>query len=355
MMTKGIIAALGAAITFGISTPFAKLLVGDVPPVLLAGLLYLGAALGLGLWGAVRRVGSSDNTITGVRIQRADVPWLAGAVLFGGIAGPMLLMLGLSTTTGSAAALLLNLEGVFTALIAWMVFKEHTDRRIMLGMLLIVAAGMLLGAREGHGAVQNLIGPLAVTAACLCWAIDNNFTRKISACDAVTLANIKGVVAGSVNTSIAVMFLGTPLPSLQLIGGALIVGAAGYGISLVLFIVALRHLGTARTGAYFSSATFIGAATAVLLLHERQNLMFWVAALLIGIGLWLHLSERHAHAHTHDPGAHDHWHDHDELHQHEHAHDFSWDSRKAHSHSHLHKHLTHTHAHFPDMHHQHSH
>lgn len=352
-MTKGIFAALGAAMTFGISTPFAKLLVGEVPPVLLAGLLYLGAAIGLGLWGTVRRMVSSEHPNTGARLQKADLPWLAGVVLFGGIGGPLLLMVGLSTTTGSAAALLLNLEGVFTALIAWMVFKEHTDRRIMLGMLLIVAAGMLLGAREGSGAVQKIVGPLAVMAACLCWAIDNNFTRKLSGCDSVTLAGIKGAIAGSVNTGIAVMLLGTPLPSVSLIAGALIVGAAGYGLSLVLFIVALRHLGTARTGAYFSSATFIGAATAILLLHERPDVMFWAAAFLIGIGLWLHLSERHMHEHTHEAVGHDHLHDHDEHHQH--GHDFSWDSGKAHSHPHLHPHLMHSHVHFPDMHHQHSH
>lgn len=351
-MDKGIFAALGAALTFGISTPFAKLLTGNVTPVLLAGLLYLGAAFGLGLWAIIRRFSSSSDQSLQVRIPRADWPWLAGIILFGGIGGPLLLMIGLSSTTGSAAALLLNLEGVFTALLAWVVFREHTDRRIVLGMLLIVVAGVLISAREGGGAIQNTAGPLAIISACLCWAIDNNLTRKLSGCDSVTLAGIKGAVAGSVNTAIA-FALGASLPSTSLFAGALAVGALGYGLSLVLFVVALRHLGTARTGAYFSSATFIGAATAILLLHERPDLLFWIAALLIGIGLWLHLSERHAHEHLHEPTEHDHWHEHDEHHRH--AHDFQWDNGKAHSHRHQHERQVHSHPHFPDLHHQHSH
>jgi drug/metabolite transporter (DMT)-like permease len=267
------------------------------------------------------------------------------------VAGPVLLMVGLTLTPASSAALLLNLEGVLTALLAWFVFKENFDRRIFLGMAFIVLAGGILSwsERPDFGVPW---GPLAIVGACLCWGIDNNLTRKVSASDPVRIACLKGLAAGSANLAIA-LAMGHHLPGAATIGTAAAIGLGGYGISLVLFVLALRHLGTARAGAYFSSAPFAGAVIAMLFFGERPGLAFWLAAALMGIGLWLHLTESHAHHHVHEPLDHEHTHVHDEHHQH--AHDDGVDSAEPHSHRHTHASLAHSHAHYPDIHHRHSH
>jgi drug/metabolite transporter (DMT)-like permease len=353
-MNKGIAYALGAALLFGASTPFAKLLIGENAPVLVAGLLYAGSGIGLSAWLLLRQwtrpAGAPDSSLAA-----ADLPWLAGAVLAGGIAGPVLLMTGLRYTTASSASLLLNMEGVLTALLAWFVFREQFDRRIFIGMLLIILAGVLLswpGGTAGQTA-GSAWGPICVVAACLCWAIDNNLTRKVSASDAVQIAAIKGLVAGVVNLSVALLWMKVSLPSSTGLSMAGMVGFAGYGLSLVLFVLALRDLGTARTGAYFSAAPFVGAAISLLMLGERPDILFWVAAALMLAGIWLHLTERHAHLHTHDALKHTHPHRHDGHHRH--RHDFDWDGKEPHTHPHRHEVLTHTHAHFPDIHHRHTH
>ncbi|MHB1620300.1 MAG: DMT family transporter [Sulfuricella sp.] len=350
-MHKGVIYALLAAALFGASTPFSKILVGQIAPVTLAGLLYLGSGLGLLIWFTLRAMATGSKQATSARLTLPDLPWLGGAILAGGIAGPVLLMIGLTLTPASSASLLLNMEGVLTALLAWFVFKENFDRRIFFGMVLIVAAGILL-SWDQRPALGVPWGALAIVAACLCWAIDNNLTRRISAGDAVQIAGIKGLVAGSVNLSIA-LALGLPLPdaSTALIAG--VVGFGGYGLSLVLFVLALRHLGTARTGAYFSVAPFAGAAISLLMLGETPGLVFWLAAALMGAGIWLHLTEIHAHAHSHVLMSHAHGHSHDAHHQH--THDFPWDGKEPHSHPHQHEPLTHAHPHFPDIHHRHRH
>lgn len=350
-MHKGVVYALLAAALFGASTPFAKTLVGQMEPVMLAGLLYLGSGLGLLAWFAWRTVASGSKQAAGDRLTARDLPWLGGAILTGGIAGPVLLMLGLTLTPASSASLLLNMEGVLTALLAWFVFKENFDRRIFAGMGLIVVAGVLL-SWEQHPELGVPWGALAIVGACLCWAIDNNLTRKVSASDAVQIAGVKGLVAGSVNLSIA-LALGFSMPETRAAVGAGIVGFCGYGLSLVLFVLALRHLGTARTGAYFSAAPFVGAIVSLLMLGETPGTVFWIAAMFMGAGIWLHVTETHAHEHTHAPLSHAHKHSHDAHHQHEH--DFAWDGKEPHAHPHWHQPLTHAHVHFPDIHHQHRH
>jgi drug/metabolite transporter (DMT)-like permease len=349
---QGVTYALLAAVLFGASTPFAKTLVGQVAPVPLAGLLYLGSGTGLLFWylvrGLMRR--KTPQAETG-RLRQADLPWLAGAVASGGIAGPLLLMLGLTMTPASSASLLLNMEGVLTALLAWFVFHESFDRRIFAGMVLIVAAGVLLSWQE-RPALGVPWGALAIVAACLCWAIDNNLTRKISASDAVQIAGIKGLVAGSANLALG-LALGYQLPDKTTMLSAGIVGLCGYGLSLVMFVLALRHLGAARTGAYFSAAPFVGAAISLAMLSETPGVFFWIASALMGAGIWLHLTERHAHEHTHAPQLHTHPHRHDAHHQHEH--DFEWDGKEPHVHTHEHQTLRHVHPHYPDIHHRHKH
>ena len=346
-MNIAILHALVAAALFGASTPLAKSLVGELPPLLLAGLLYLGSGLGLTIVRLIR-----DRRWQPSGFTRAEWPWFLGAVFFGGILGPAALMFGLTTTSGSTASLLLNLEAVLTAVLAWVVFRENADRRIVLGMAVIVAGGVVLSWSGRTDASAGWTGPLAVAAACLCWAIDNNLTRKVSGSDALLIAAVKGLVAGGFNTALALM-LGASLPTANTVLLAMVVGLAGYGISLVSFVMALRGLGSARTGAYFSTAPFIGAAVAIIFFGETPSLAFWIAAALMALGVWLHLTESHGHDHLHEPMEHTHDHAHDEHHQH--VHDFAWDNAEPHAHPHQHARLRHIHAHFPDIHHRHPH
>lgn len=346
MNRAAMVYALASAALFGASTPLAKLLVGEVQPLALAGLLYLGSGIGLLGWFLLRRRGERATNLS-----RADLPWLAGAILAGGIVGPALLMYGLTRTDGATASLLLNLEAVLTASIAWIVFRENVDRRVFLGMVAIVAGGVVLSWDEMPRA-GGLAGPLLIAGACLAWAIDNNLTRRVSGGDAVTIAGLKGLVAGAANLSLA-LFQGASLPGTGILASAAAVGFFGYGISLVLFVVALRNLGTARTGAYFSVAPFFGAVLALLVLRESPSTAFWIAAALMALGVWLHLTERHEHEHLHEPMEHTHPHVHDEHHQH--GHGFAWQGDEPHAHPHAHRRMRHSHPHYPDLHHRHDH
>lgn len=345
--SPAIIAALGAAALFGASTPFAKALLGDVSPILLAGLLYLGSGVGLGVIRLLR-----DRVWHPPSLPASEWPWLLAAIACGGVLGPVLLMLGLARTSAASASLMLNLEAVLTAVLAWVVFRENTDRRIMLGMALIVAGGSILAWPRSTTSLVSGSGAWLIAGACLCWALDNNFTRKVSASDALFIAGLKGLIAGITNTGLALV-LGATLPSGFVLGEAMAVGLLGYGVSLVLFVLALRGLGSARTGAYFSTAPFIGALIAVLGFGEPTSPDLWLAAGLMGVGVWLHLTERHEHVHTHEPMTHAHRHEHDAHHQH--SHDFDWDSKEPHTHPHEHAPLTHSHPHYRDIHHRHRH
>jgi len=339
----GVMAALCAALLFGAGTPLAKQLLSGVDPWMLAGLLYLGSGLGLGAWRLLRRAAP-------VKLPLNQWLWLVGAILAGGVAGPVLLMFGLAHMPASGASLLLNAEGVFTALLAWFAFRENFDRRIALGMLAIVAGAVVL-SWPGEARFGEAWPSLAVLGACLAWAIDNNLTRKVALNDATWIAAVKGLSAGTVNLLLA-LWVGSVLPSAPALAGGLALGLAAYGISLALFVVGLRHLGTARTGAYFSVAPFFGALLAVVGLGEPVTTGLLVAGALMTMGVWLHLTEQHDHVHTHEPLEHEHDHEHDVHHAHPHA-----DEPAAVRHTHRHRHdpLTHTHVHFPDEHHRHSH
>ena len=343
---SAIASALLAACLFGASIPAAKVLAGEMSALWLAGLLYAGSGAGLTLWLVTRGI------VPGAQLGRTDIPWLAGAVLCGGVLGPVLLMLGLAATSATAGALLLNLEGVFTALLAWFVFRENFDRRIALGMGLIVAGGVLLSFAPDESQDIASIGALTIAVACLAWAVDNNLTRRISSGDPVQIAAIKGIAAGAANLALAAAS-GAAWPGVANAAAAAGVGLLGYGVSLALFVVALRELGAARTGAYFSTAPFVGVVIAVFVLGEIPSALFWVAALFMGAGVWLHVTERHEHMHAHEPMEHAHSHVHDEHHAHEH--EFDWDGSEPHAHAHRHGRLVHGHPHYPDIHHRHGH
>lgn len=350
--SPGILYALLAAVFFGASTPFAKTLIGEVHPVMLAGLLYLGSGVGLMTLWCLRHWGSrSSRDKESSYLTRRDLPWFAGAVVTGGMLGPVLLMVGLATTPSSTTALLLNLEGVFTALLAWIVFRENVDRSIFFGMLLIVLGGLLL-SWEQRPELGTPWGLLAITGACVCWAIDNNLTRKVSASDPLQIAGIKGLASGTMNVALA-WAIGAHWPGIANAAPAAVVGFLGYGVSLVFFVLALRHLGTARTGAYFSAAPIVGVVLSLVLLNESPGLLFWLGFAAMTAGLWLHITERHEHSHTHEPIAHRHPHVHDAHHQHEHG--FEWDGTEPHTHEHAHRVTTHSHPHYPDIHHRHEH
>ncbi len=346
LLQPGVLAALLAALLFGAGTPLAKLLLTSLNPWLLAGLLYLGSGLGMTLY---RLISGAQR----VHLARHEWPWLLGAVLSGGVIAPVLLMFGLRGMPASGASLLLNAEGVFTALLAWFAFKENFDRRIAIGMLAILAGAAILNWPSQSNQTGASFWPaLAILGACLAWGLDNNLTRKVSLTDATWIAAVKGLTAGLVNLAIAALLGISALPSLLTISTAMLVGLFAYGISLALFVVALRHLGTARTGAYFSVAPFFGAMLA-LAMGDAITLPLLIAGVLMAIGVWLHLSENHMHVHQHEPMEHEHEHVHDEHHQHEHDQPVAPGTK--HRHGHRHDDLTHAHPHFPDSHHTHDH
>ena len=346
---SGIVPVLASAMLFGASTPFARALIGEINPLWLAGLLYCGSGLGLSLLLALRHAGiaGANRRVSG--IARSDLSWLAFSVVAGGVVAPVLFTFGLRDTSGATASLLLNLETVLTVAIAWFVFREHRNTRVVIGMALIVTAGILLA---GGGGREFDAGAPLIALACLCWAIDNNATRRIAGNDAMLIATTKGLVGGTVNVGLAVLFAGSAPRATDAFAAAG-VGFCGYGISLVLFVIALRELGTARASAYYGVAPFVGVAVAFGLLGERPEGAFWGAAGLMAVGVWLHLTERHGHLHAHQPLEHTHSHGHDAHHRHEHA--FAWDGHEPHSHVHTHDPLVHAHAHAPDLHHRHEH
>jgi drug/metabolite transporter (DMT)-like permease len=346
-MNAGIPLALASALLFGASTPLAKLLLGLVDPGLMAGLLYIGAGLGLAVVHLSR--GALQLPAVEAPLRRLDAPWLAAVILSGGILGPLLLMLGLAGTEATAASLLLNLEGLATMGLARIVFRENVDRRLLLGAFAILAGAVLL---SWQGQTSFHWSGLLIAGACLCWGIDNNLTRKLSSADPVQIAMFKGLVAGTVNLALA-LSQGETLPSAGIVAAVGIVGFLGYGVSFALFVLGLRHLGAARTGAYFSLAPFVGAILAVIMLGEPLSAQLILAGCLMGFGLWLHLIERHDHEHAHDAMEHEHRHRHDMHHQHAHA--PTDPPGEPHTHWHRHEPLVHRHPHYPDLHHRHDH
>ena len=343
---------------FGLTTPLAKLLLGPAgsmaSPLLVAGLLYLGSGVGLWTWILIQGRGHPS-----LGLARADLPWLAAAIATGGVLAPAFLMMGLMRSSAASASLLLNLEAVFTAVLAWLAFREHTSRRMILGFTAILAGGLLLAwpsaSMDSGVAGESLQTPgpaLLIAAACLCWGLDNNLTRKISCGDARVIAAVKGLVAGLTNSGLA-LALGERLPAPVPLTALLLLGLMGYGVSLVLYIGSLRQLGTARTGAYFATAPFIGGILALVVFGQGGGVTFWLAAFCMAYGVWLHLTEHHEHTHVHEALFHSHQHVHDEHHQHEH--DLEWDGLAPHVHEHHHEPLDHSHPHFPDIHHRHAH
>lgn len=348
--SPGVLLALGSATLFGLSTPAAKPLLGTVDPWLAAGLLYSGAGIGLAAMRLLQKV--THERALEAPLRRADLPWLAAIIFAGGILAPVLLMFGLAWSDAASTSLLLNLESVATLCMAWLVFREHVGRRLLLGAFSIIAGAVVLSWRGGNAGINA--DAILVALACVAWGIDNNLTRKLSFADPTQIAMIKGLSAGAVNLSLS-LATGAHLPGLAVVILMCLVGFVGYGISLVLFVAALRHLGTARTGAYFSFAPFVGAVAGVGFLHEEPGWTLLAAGCLMALGLYLHLVERHDHEHVHEPFEHEHGHVHDEHHRHWHPAVQAQAAELRHAHRHRHAPLVHRHRHYPDLHHRHPH
>ena len=343
-MTRAAFMALVAAALFGASAPVAKRLLAEVSPSLLAALLYAGAGL-VGLPFALRAWKRREAPL-----RRGDVPLLAGVIAFGGVAGPLLLLYGLARTSATLAALLLNLEAVFTTALAVIVFREWIGRRGLLA-LVVVVAGCALSTWAAGGATATALGPLAVAAACACWAVDNNLTQRLSLKDPLAVVAVKGLGAAPIAFLIA-RATHASWPRAEVVAGALALGAVSYGASLALYVRATRVLGAARTGVLFAAAPFVGAALAIPIAGEPPSLRVAGAALLIAAGVALLLTEQHGHRHRHEPLDHEHLHTHDEHHQHAHRGD---EGPAPHSHAHHHDPIEHTHPHASDAHHRHKH
>jgi drug/metabolite transporter (DMT)-like permease len=341
-MQRYAVLALASALLFGAAAPALKPFAGALNPVLLAGLLYLGSFLGLV---AARAFGGRAEA----KLQRRDLPALAGAIVSGGLIAPVLLVWGLSGLAASAASLLLASEAVLTMLVAALLFREAVAGRVWVAALLILGAAALLAWTPGTRLPVSLHA-LAVLAACLLWALDNNLTARIALADPFAIAMWKGLAAGGVNTLLG-LALAPSAPAASW-AAALAVGAIGYGASLVLYVLAQRHLGAARTAAHFGTAPFFGAALAIALLGEPLAAVLIAALSLTAAATWLTLSERHSHEHAHEAMTHEHRHVHDEHHQHAHLGD---EGPEPHSHPHRHAPMRHRHAHFPDLHHRHRH
>lgn len=344
-----VIKALIAAFLFGASAPLAKLLLGEVEPILLAAFLYLGSGIGLlgvKLFQYINRQGLNSEA----QIKKPDYLWLAGAIIAGGIAAPITLLISLRNTPAATASLLLAFEGVATTLIAFFVFKESISQRAWWAIALITLASIFLSVNL-HAEWGFSLGALGIIAACILWGIDNNFTRNISAKDPLTIVTIKGLGAGGFSLGLA-MILGNKIPAWDVVLGALVLGGLSYGASIILFIHALRGIGAARTSALFSAAPLAGVLLSLLIFREFPSWLFVIAFPLMAAGTLFLVSEEHEHDHVHEMTIHEHAHVHDDGH---HEHDHEGGNVKKHSHYHKHDELIHAHHHMPDSDHRHIH
>lgn len=336
-----ILQALLAALFFGASAPISKLLLGDVPPILMAALLYLGSGTGISLIKLYQRF---SGNLKEAGIKRPDVGWLVGAIISGGILAPILLMISLKNTPASTASLLLNFEGVGTTVIALIFFRESISRGALGAIAAITVASILLSTNFGSNWGMSL-GAFGVLGACVLWGLDNNLTRNISAKDPLTIVAWKGLIAGSFSLLLG-LGLGQALPAWITILSILLLGFISYGLSTMLFIYSMRGLGAARTSALYGTAPLAGVILSIIIFKDSITFLFAIAAILMIAGALLLANEEHAHFHIHMPVVHEHRHSHDEFHTHEHT-----DS--AHSHEHVHSRTEHEHGHMPDIHHRH--
>lgn len=340
-----------AAILFGASTPLSKLLLGEMDSIVLAALLYLGSGLGIGILVISQKyVARSESVEAGIR--RTDLPWLVGAIITGGVVAPILLLLGLKNSSAASASLLLNFEGVATILLAALIFKEAVGKRTIIAIILITLASVMLSWIPGANWEFSL-GAAGILGACILWGLDNNFTRNISSKNPLVIVMIKGLSAGTFSLILAFL-LGKSIPNIVQILLALLLGFICYGLSIALFVLALRNLGAARTSTFFGIAPFVGMLLSIAIFREAPQSLFYYSLPFMLIGAWLMLGEDHRHIHIHKLLEHEHYHFHpDEHHVHEQTNNVAFSGE--HSHQHTHDVIEHSHPHTPDLHHRHRH
>jgi drug/metabolite transporter (DMT)-like permease len=340
---RGGFLALLAAALFGISTPLVQQFGAGLGAFTTAALLYAGAA-------AVGLV-SRQRIEREARLQRSDLPRLLAMAVFGAVIGPVALAWGLQNTSGTSASLMLTLEALFTAVLAWRLYRETMDGRVCAAMALLLAGGMVLVVDQGRSGEAQLMGLLAVLLATAAWGVDNTLSRALAERDPGQVVLAKALL-GSTATALLALAFGEPLPSVGAALALLAVGATGYGLSLRFYLLAQRAFGAARTGSVFAFAPFIGAALAVALGDRSASGLMALGSVLMLAGVVLHLAESHGHEHEHEALEHEHAHRHDDGH-HDHVHDPM--PADEHSHPHRHEPTRHAHAHVPDLHHQHRH
>ena len=340
---RGGMLALLAALLFGISTPLVQRFGEGVGAFTTAALLYAGAAA----VGALSR----RHVDREARVLRGDLPRLLAMAVFGAVIGPVALAWGLQRTSGTSASLMLTLEALFTALLAWRLYRETMDRRVWAAMLLLLAGGIVLVLDQGRGGVTQQWGLLAVLLATVAWGVDNTLSRALAERDPGQVVMIKAML-GAIATSMLALAFAEPLPAAGRMLAILVIGATGYGLSLRFYLLAQRAFGAARTGSVFAFAPFIGAALALALGDRSIGWMMAAGSVLMLVGVLLHLVESHGHEHTHEPMEHEHAHSHNDGH-HDHTHDPMPSGEHSHAHRHVARH--HTHAHVPDAHHRHFH
>lgn len=353
IIAQNTVLALFAAVLFGSSIPFSKVLIGEIHPVLLAALLYLGSGLTLGLFLKIRLwLRGVKNAAQGeAKLNSSDLPWLLGSVFCGGVIAPIALMFGLSLTQAAVASLFLNLEGILTILWAGLLFKEAIGSRVWIAVILLFIGAVILSLPRETLSLSSFIGPSLIILASAMWGLDNNLTRHLSGKDPLVISFWKGIGAGVTNLLLS-LFWNVQFPVFSGVVSSLFLGAVCFGISLVCFIYALRHLGASRAGVFFGTAPFWGAGLSILILHEELQFMTIAAAIIMAIAVVVLLTEEHSHMHPHNELVHEHRHIYDE--HHEHLHNGS-EGEEPHSHLHTHKIFAHAHLHAPDLHHRHPH
>lgn len=347
---------LGTAVLFGCGAPLSKLMLEGVSPMILAGLLYVGSGVGLLLFRLLASLAGREPSMHESSLKKTDLPWLSGVVICGGFLAPLTLMVSLQHLAPASVALLLNFEVVMTTVLAALVFREAVGKWVWAALFCITTACLLLTYQPG-AMTEVSLPAWGVLLACTFWALDNNFSRNISIRDPVIIVIIKGFGGGALSL-LAGILIGETFPGYSSSLVALCLGFVCYGgLASVLFLMALRGLGSSRAGSLLAVSPLFGGLLSLLLFSLAPTLLFFAALPIMAIGVILLLTEQHTHVHTHHPLVHEHRHRHDDMH-HVHLHivdEVEENTDKEHCHCHAHTGITHDHPHRPDIHHRHLH
>jgi drug/metabolite transporter (DMT)-like permease len=345
MKISSVLIGLLAGLLFGVATPFSKIILSQLNSFQLAGLLYMGAALAF-----LPYVIKNRNTEFKVLRLTGKKKYLGGVILFGGILGPLFLMIGLKTANAMSVSIWLNMELVATAILGVLFFKDHLDSYAKIGILLTLCAGIIISSQES---TSGIVSAIFVLLACVCWGFDNHFSAIIDGVSPQTITFVKGAVGGITNLTIG-MFLSNWQIQLNYIPAALLIGVFSYGISIVLYIISAQNLGATRSQILFSTAPFWGIFAAWVFLAEPVTLVVVISFSILVLGIVFTNVASHGHEHSHKGMVHIHLHSHNDGH-HNHIHEGNDNKSLRHSHFHEHRGIKHTHKHYPDLHHRHEH